>query len=488
MVIKERIKIEDLIKVSREKEKIEIPEKFYKRLERCEKFVDKLVKTKNAVYGINTGFGYLAEARISKDKLVELQENLVRSHAVGDGNFLPLDIVRGAMFLRIHTVLKGYSGVRKSTVNLLKEFLNRDIIPAVYEKGSVGASGDLAPLAFIALALMGEGKVFYKGRLTDTKKAMDEEGLLPIKLYPKEGLALINGTQMSTSILAHAVYDAERVLEKANDASLLSFCALLGDKKIFDERIAALKPLNGIRNTAKRFSNNFKKINYKKVKVQDAYSLRCIPQVHGSIEEFLEFIKKIVEIEINSVTDNPLLFPEDGEVLHGGNFHGASLGYASDLLSIIMTDLSSISERRIAKLIDPEKNNGLPAFLIEDAGLNSGFMIAHVLCASLVSENKTLSHPSSVDSIPTSADQEDHVSMCYNASLSAFKIVKNTATVIAVELIAGAQALELRFGKKVPKGVEGVFKEIRKRVDFLRKDRELTEEIQSIKQFILTEN
>lgn len=485
MVVKEKLRMEDLIKVSRRREKVFLSSESIRRIEKCHAFVEALGKIKKPIYGINTGFGYLAERSIPKKDVKRLQENLVKSHAVGSGGFLSEDIVRGAMFLRIHTLSKGYSGIRRETAELLINFLNKGITPLVYEKGSVGASGDLAPLSFIALSLLGKWKVWYKGRVRETMDVMKEENLTPVSLGPKEGLALINGTQMSTSILAHAVYDAEKILDAADEASILSFVALLGDKDVFNERIAELKPLNGIKYTAKKFYRILEKIKYKKAKVQDSYSLRCIPQVHGSIREFLRFIKEIVEKELNSVTDNPLLFPEEKRVLHGGNFHGASLGYAADLLSVIMTDLSSISERRIAKLIDPERNNKLPAFLIKDAGVNSGFMIPQVMAASLVSLNKTLSHPSSVDSIPTSADQEDHVSMSYNACLSLLKVIENTATVVAIEQIAGAQALELRFGKKIPHPIKEIFLKIRENVDFLEKDREITEDINKIKKLIL---
>lgn len=486
MRINKKIRLEDFIRVAREKEKIEIPKEAKISVEKARKFLEKVEEEEKPIYGVNTGVGYLAEKRIPKEKLKKLQENIIKSHAVGTGEPLPKEIVRGAMFLKIHTALQGHSGFRIETVEFLKELLNMDIIPFVPEKGSVGASGDLAPMAFIGLAMLGNGKVFYKDKLEETQNVFKRENLKPIKFDTKEGIALINGTQVETSILALSAFDLSTILDAADIACAITTIALLGDKQPFDERIHNLKPFKGQKRTAKIIAFLLESSNYTPKKVQDPYCIRCAPQVHGGVREFLEYIKNVVETEFNSVTDNPLLFPSENTVLKGGNFHGATVGYAADCLSLITTDLSSISERRIAKLLDPKTNQGLPPFLVKNSGLNSGFMITQVLAASLVSENKTLAFPASVDSIPTSAEQEDHVSMGYGAALKARRIVENTARVIAIELMVGAQGLELRFKKAIPSSIAPFFWSIRECSDFLEKDRELQKDIENLTNLVLS--
>jgi histidine ammonia-lyase len=410
--------------------------------------VDRMASGDKPVYGVNTGFGSLAEVRIAKDALSDLQVNLLRSHASGVGEPLPVRAVRAAMALRANVLAKGFSGSRVETVDALLALLNRHVHPRVPSRGSVGASGDLAPLAHLALVLIGEGEVLAEdGTVVPGGEAMRRAGLSPIALQPKEGLALINGTQPSAAVLALAVADAERLARAADIIASLSVDALRGSYHPFEARLHAPRPYDGQRTAA---ANLFALLQGSAInrshencgKVQDAYSLRCAAQVHGAAREAIAFSRRIVEIEANAATDNPMVFADSAEIVSGGNFHGAPVAVAADTLAIGIVQLASISERRADRLLN-ESLSGLPAFLTRDGGLHSGYMMAQVAAASLVSELKATAHPASVDTIPTSANREDHVSMSMFAALKAARAVELTRHVLAIELLCAAQGIDL---------------------------------------------
>ncbi len=445
-----------------------------KKINFARKTLEELINTGQAFYGVNTGFGALANRKIEKRDLKKLQKNLIKSHTAGVGNMLPDNIVRGTMLLRANVLAKGFSGVRIQVVEFLLEMLNRDILPLIPSKGSVGASGDLAPLAHLAITLLGEGEVKYKGNVCPAKEALKKSGMKPLVLLEKEGLALINGTQVLTAIAALNLLESEHLVKIADIAGALTFEAQLGNPSPFFEDIQRVRPFPGQKTTA---SNIRKLIKNSKLwdshkgkeKVQDAYSIRCIPQVHGAVRDTLSFVRNTVETEINSATENPMIFPEKKVILSGGNFHGAPVAFAMDYLSIAMTELGNISERRIDRVINPATNMNLPPFLIRDNGLNSGFMIAHVTATSLTSENRTLAHPASVDNIPTSANQEDHVSMGNFASRKAAEIIANVKYILAIEILCSLQALD--FYEHTPGvALEKFKKRVREKVPFLSED------------------
>jgi histidine ammonia-lyase len=469
------LRLETLEQIARSKEKITLAPIARRRIAAANRSLNKILAENEPIYGVNTGFGALAGEKISRGKLQTLQRNLILSHAVGAGEMLPGDAVRGAIALRVNTLAQGHSGVRPELVRFLISMLNQDVVPVVYEKGSVGASGDLAPLAFIALVVIGRGEAFYQGKRLRGRSALERAGLKPVTLEPKEGVALINGTQMMTSLGALALTDGERLLEIAEAAGAMSFAALGGDKKITDERLHKIRPHPGQLESARRLAKFLTGVEKQGGLIQDAYSLRCIPQVHGAVREALDFVRTILATEINSVTDNPLLF--GNKVLSGGNFHGAVVSLAMDTLGIALSQLAAISERRTFRLLDP-KLSGLPPFLSPNAGLNSGLMMTQVLAAALVSENKILAHPASVDTISTSANQEDYVNMGMTAALKAKKIYENARTVLAIELLCAAQALEM--AGRIPRGLKEIFKTIRTAVPFIKSDRELQPLIEKI--------
>lgn len=469
------------------------------KIEDSRKVIEKILKSNRVVYGVNTGFGKFSETRISKRDLAELQKRLILSHAAGVGGPIPREIVRLIILLKIKSLAQGHSGCRLELIQLLVEMLNNDILPVIPRKGSVGASGDLAPLAHLALVMMGEGSAFIVKNRTkigsiewqrvDGKTALASAGLKPITFEAKEGLALLNGTQVTTAYGIWSLIHAKKSLKMADIIGAVSLEALLGTLTAFDEHIQKVRPHAG----QKVVAANIRKIldkspivaSHKKSdhRVQDAYSLRCIPQVHGAIRDTLEFIDDVFIKEANSVTDNPLIFPKSGDVLSGGNFHGAPVAYAADLLSIVLTDLCSFSERRIEHMLDPAVSE-LPAFLAKEGGLNSGFMIVHVTAASLVSENKVLAHPASVDSIPTSANKEDHVSMGTFATRKAAEIVRNLDTILAIELLCGCQALDMRAPLKPSKATGAVHELVRSRIPFWDEDRLIQKDINLIKNLI----
>ncbi len=480
------LSIKDVVDVARAGKKVKISTKCKTKIEDSRKIVEDKLESEEDVYGINTGFGELANVKIDKDKTDMLQKNLVRSHASGVGDPLEEDEVRATMLLRANTLTKGYSGVRKEVIELLIEMLNRSVHPIIPSQGSVGASGDLAPLAHMSLVLIGEGEAYQDGERLSGLEALKRVGLSPIELQAKEGLALLNGTQVMTAIGALALHDGKKLLKSAQIASAMSLEALMGTNAVFDPRIHEIRPHQGQKNCAE----NLRKITAESDiieshkdcdKVQDPYTLRCMPQVYGATKEAINYVEKILEIEMNSANDNPLVF-QNGDVISGGNFHGQPIALALDFYGNAVSEIGNISERTTDKLMY-EEESGLPPFLIEEEGINSGFMIAQYTAASLVSENKVLSHPASVDSIPTSAGQEDHVSMGTISARHARDIVKNVENVVAIELMSAAQGLE--YHDRAPgKGVEAAYEKIREYVDPLEKDRPLNSDIEKVRNLI----
>jgi histidine ammonia-lyase len=440
------------------------------------------------VYGVNTGFGNFAETRIDKRDLAALQLNLLRSHAAGVDTPLPVRTVRAAMALRANVLAKGFSGIRVETLEMLLALLNRGVHPRVPSRGSVGASGDLAPLAHLALVLVGEGDALDGRHPPDDRmsgaEALRRAGLAPITLGPKEGLALINGTQVSTAVLALALGGAERLSRAADISAALSIDALMGSRRPFEARIHEPRPFAGQSAAADNLLRllDGSGINASHVncgRVQDAYSLRCAPQVHGAAREALSWIRHIVTIEMNAATDNPMVFADSGEMVSGGNFHGAPLALAADLLVMAVAQLATISERRSERLVNPALS-GLPAFLTRHGGLQSGLMIAQVTAAALTSEIKTLSHPASVDTIPTSANKEDHVSMSMHASLKAERALQLAIHVIAVETLCACQAIDLHAPLESSPALMRAHRIVRARVPKLVDDRPPAPDLEAI--------
>ena len=436
-------------------------------------------------YGVNTGFGRFVNRSIPEELTQELQLRLLRSHACGVGEPYADEIVRAAMLLRANTLAKGNSGARIETVELLLACLNRGVIPVVPSRGSVGASGDLAPLAHLALPLVGEGEAFVEGERVPGFEALARVGLEPTTLEAKEGLSLINGTQFMAAFLALGLVRARRLAKAADLACALSLEALQGSRTSFLPQIHALRPLRGQVDSA---ANVLQLLEGSAIneshrwcdKVQDAYSLRCAPQVHGASRDLLDYCEYTVSVELNAATDNPLVLVEDEALVSNGNFHGQPLAFALDALAMAVSELASISERRIERLVNPNLSDGLPAFLTTDGGLNSGFMIPQYVAASLVSENKVLSHPASVDSIPTSAGQEDHVSMGNTAGLKAWQVLANCERALAIELLAGAQGVEFHAPLEPGTGVQATRSAVRELSPRLRDDRSLAPDIEEV--------
>lgn len=444
--------------------------------------VDGAVARGEVVYGVNTGFGNFADVRIGAADLEALQRNLVRSHAAGVGPTLPALETRALMVLRANVLAKGFSGARVETAQLLIDCLNRGIHPKVPEQGSVGASGDLAPLAHVALLLIGEGECEVKGRTVKAADALTAAGLEPVTLGAKEGLALINGTQLMTGVAALALLEAETLARTADVIAAMTVDALLGTDVAFDPRIHAARPHAGqaasARNLKRLLAGSALRESHRNCgRVQDAYSLRCAPQVHGAARDAMAFVRRTVEIEMNSATDNPMVFADAGVLLSGGNFHGEPVAMAADFLSIATAELGGISERRIERLVNPTLS-GLPAFLTEDGGLRSGFMMAHVTAAALASENKSLAHPASVDSITTSANKEDHVSMGPIAARQARSVVANVRRILAIEALAAAQAIEFHRPLKTSEALEAVHAVVRGAIHKYDADRIMGPEIE----------
>ncbi len=486
----ETLTIEDVVNVARYRFDVSLDEGARKKVLASREVIDRALKEDRTVYGVNTGFGELANVSIAPKDLSALQVNLIRSHSAGVGDPLSPEVVRGMMLLRANALAKGYSGVRVEIIETLLKMLNLDVVPVVPEQGSVGSSGDLAPLAHMVLVMIGEGEAFYKGKRMEGRLAMKAAGLSPLELHAKEGLALLNGTQPMTSIGVLAVHDSMQLIRNAVIAAAMSLEALRGTRRAFDARIHDIRPHEGQTNIAEamRLLLPESEINQSHAhcgKVQDAYSLRCIPQVLGASLDTIRYVRSVLETEINSATDNPLVFTDDGEIISGGNFHGEPIALVMDFLGIALSEIANISERRVNRLVNPDLS-GLPAFLTKDSGLRSGLMIAQYTAAALVSENKVLAHPASVDSIPTSADQEDHVSMGTIAARKARKILDNVINVVAIELLCSTQGVDLLAPLQPSKPLQQVRKEIRKRVAFLGDDRVLNKDIESLNEMIRT--
>ncbi len=486
----ENLEIYDVLKVAREREKVGLEEEAIKRVEKSRDQVEKLVADNKVVYGITTGFGSFSDTKISPEEAVKLQENLIESHSAGTGDLLPVEAVRAMMLLRANALAKGYSGIRYSTLKLLLDMLNKDVHPLVPSQGSVGASGDLVPLAHMSLALLGKGEVEFGGKYILADEALRQVGLKPIKLKSKEGLALINGTQMMGALGSIALFEADRLLKYADIALSLTMEALKGIAAPFNELIHQVRPHPGqavvAKNIKKLVKGSSLVLEKREDRVQDAYTIRCAPQVHGASRDSIEHVFDIFNREINSATDNPLLFPDEDKVISGGNFHGQPLALSLDYLSLAVSELGNISERRVARLVDSNLNYGLPMFLTEYGGLNSGYMIAQYTAASLVSENKVMSSPASIDSITTSANQEDHVSMGSISANKIQKVVENLKSILAIELIVAAQAVEFRTNdiSDLGDGTKIIYDYIRDRVPTLNGDRILSKDIADAKKIV----
>ena len=476
------LRLEDIVNVARNNYQVEISEEAIKRVEKSRGIVDKIVEEDRVVYGITTGFGKFSDVSISGEDCKTLQRNLIISHACGFGNSLDTDIVRTIILLRANALSKGYSGIRLSTLQTLVAMLNKGVHPIIPEKGSLGASGDLAPLSHMVLPMIGEGEAEYQGKIISGREAMNKAGIEVVQLIAKEGLALINGTQVMTAVGALALWDGINLIKSGDIAAALTVEALRGIRDAFDLRTHNIRPHEGQIETAKNIlalvDGSSLVTSQGEIRVQDAYTLRCIPQIHGASKDALNYAKHKVEIEINSVTDNPIV-TEEGDVISGGNFHGQPMALTFDFLGIAMSEIANVSERRLERLINYQLND-LPAFLVKHGGLNSGFMITQYAAAALVSENKILAHPASVDSIPSSANQEDHVSMGTIAARKARDIIRNAERVVATEILAACQAIDFRQEYTLGKGTKVAYETVRGTVNFIDNDVVMYKEIDKV--------
>ncbi|MBU7594417.1 histidine ammonia-lyase [Metabacillus halosaccharovorans] len=474
-------------KVLFDKGKVVYSEESMRKVQESRKAVEKIVAEERIVYGITTGFGKFSDVLIGKDDVEALQLNLIRSHACGIGEPFPEVVSRAMILLRANALLKGFSGVRPVVIERLLDLLNSEIHPVIPQQGSLGASGDLAPLSHLALVLIGEGEVFYKGGKTSAIQALTKEAIFPITLTAKEGLALINGTQAMTAMGVVAYLEAEKLAYQSELISSVSIEGLRGIIDAFDEDIHLARGYREQVEVAKRIRSHLSdsKLTTKQgeIRVQDAYSIRCIPQVHGATWQTLNYVKEKLEIEMNAATDNPLIFDNGEKVLSGGNFHGQPIAFAMDFLAIAVAELANISERRIERLVNPQLND-LPPFLSPEPGLQSGAMIMQYVAASLVSENKTLAHPASVDSIPSSANQEDHVSMGTIGSRHAYQVITNTRRVLAIEAICGMQAAEIRGKEKMAAATSEFLENGRKIVPYINADRVFSKDIEAMNNWL----
>ncbi len=480
--------LEEFIEVTRNGKKVLLTDDAVLKVERSRSLVDKIVESEKAIYGITTGFGKFSDVKISGEETKILQRNLITSHSCGVGEPLSEENVRGILLLRANALAKGFSGIRLSTLNVLLEMLNKGVHPVIPEKGSLGSSGDLAPLSHMVLVMLGEGEAIYKDQLLTGREAMEKANIETVELTGKEGLALINGTQVMTSIGAQVLYDAINLSKTADIAASLSIEALNGIVDAFDPRIhnarGQIGQIETAKNILKLVEDSQMTTRQGELRIQDAYSIRCLPQVHGASKDSFKYIREKIEIEMNAATDNPLIFVEEEDVISGGNFHGQPMAISFDFLGIAISELANISERRIERLVNPSLSNGLAAFLVKNGGLNSGFMIVQYSAASLVSENKILAHPASVDSIPSSANQEDHVSMGTIAARKAGQILDNARKVLAMEIFSACQAIDLRENKKMGKGTEIAYNIVRDKIEFLDEDKIMNIEINKCEDII----
>ncbi|MCT8340192.1 histidine ammonia-lyase [Flavobacteriaceae bacterium TK19130] len=465
---------------------LELSEEARTNINKSHSYLHEKMKTQDTpVYGINTGFGSLCNVKVSAENLSQLQENLVMSHACGTGEYVPKEIIKLMLLLKIQSLSYGYSGVQLQTVERLIEFYNHDILPVVYTQGSLGASGDLAPLAHLSLPLIGKGEVFFNNKRIASEKLLEEKGWSPITLQAKEGLALLNGTQFMSAYGVHMLIKCYKLSYLADVIAALSVDAFDCNMSPFDALVHMVRPHGGQVKTAERFRELLEDSELgqsEKKNVQDPYSFRCIPQVHGATKDTLRFVEKTFKTEINSVTDNPNIFISDDKIISGGNFHGQPLALALDYLAIAMAELGNISERRIYQLVSGLR--GMPDFLVDNPGLNSGFMIPQYTAASIVSQNKQLACPASIDSIVSSNGQEDHVSMGANAATKCLRVVDNIETILAIELMNASQAIEFRRPKKTSTLLETLLKTYRETVSFVSEDRVLADDIHASVAFL----
>ena len=482
----ENLTIEKLHAVAREGATVKIAEEAIEQINVCRSFIEEMVASNEAIYGVTTGIGEFARIRVSPEMGSLLQKNIVYSHAAGVGDPLPIGEVRAAMTLRVNTLCRGNSGVRLSTIQTLVDMINKGVSPIVFEKGSVGTSGDLSPLSQLAMVVLGEGEAMYEGERIPGGEAMERAGIEPVVLSYKEGLGLINGSQMVTGQCGLLVYDSERVLKNALIASAMSIDALRSLETAFDPRLHAARPFVGqnvVAENLRRLFKNSEIMADKSGKVQDGYSLRCTPQVFSPTFDALQYVRNQIETEMNSTVDNPLFFPDDRVYLAGGNFHGQAQGMAMDFLGIALAEIADLSERHTNRLMNPVLS-GLPDFLVEGRGINSGLMVAQYTAAALVSENKVLAHPGVVDSISVSADQEDHVAMSPVSVRTCKEILKNVQAVLAIEMYAAAQAMDFRKPKAPGEGTGAAYGKIREYVTFLENDRALYPDINIINDLV----
>ena len=491
----ETLSLEDVRRAARGEARVAVAQESRQRIDRARAYVDKIVREGQVVYGVTTGFGKFADVSIDQSEVLELQRNLVLSHCCGVGVPLDAEEARALMVLRANVLAKGYSGARYAVLETLVEMINRGVYPHVPAKGSVGASGDLAPLAHLAAVIIGEGRAMVDGEWASGAAAMEAAGIEPLVLEAKEGLALINGTQLMSGLGTLTLLAAENLLKCCDIAGAMTLEALRGTDAPYLPRTQEVRPHRGQMVTA---NNLMRLLQGSEIlpshrddeldkRVQDAYSLRCMPQVHGAAKDALGFVRRVLEVEVNSATDNPLVFPEAELIVSGGNFHGQPVSQALDFLAVALTYSGGIAERRVEYLLDPATSERLPAFLTPRGGINSGLMIPQVTAAALVSENKTLAHPACVDSIPTSANKEDYVSMGAFAARKAVEVIKNTTWVVAVEMLAAAQALEFGEGLRPGHGVQAAYRLIRQTVPPLVEDRPQTPDIEAIAELISSE-
>ncbi len=485
----DQFSLADLRKAYMAPTSVDLSEERLHEIKRAQQTILDIVDNNRTVYGVNTGFGLLASNSIPQEKLSELQVNLLLSHSAGVGKPLSDDVVRLSMVLKLLSLSQGHSGVQMAVIDGLNALLRAEIYPFIPEKGSVGASGDLAPLSAMAAVLIGVGKVHHKGQLLSAKEGLEIAGVDPVDLGPKEGLALINGTQISNALAMSAYFKIENILAAALVAGALTVDAALGSDTPFDDRIHKVRGQVGQRNVAAVYrdllaGSEIRHSHENCDRVQDPYCLRCQPQVMGAALDFVEFSGTILERESRAVSDNPVVFPDEGDVLSGGNFHAEPVALAADNLAIALTEIGNISERRISMLMDKNMSQ-LPAFLVEDSGVNSGFMIAQVTAAALASENKQMAHPGSVDTIPTSANQEDHVSMATHSARRLHDMAENAASIVAVEFLSAAQGVDFRAPLKTSDALQKVHGMIREKVPHYTKDRVFTDEIEALRDMIL---
>ncbi len=490
-----QLTLKDVIEVARHGRRVELHPDTRERVQKARDVVEAAIVKSEAIYGINTGFGYLKHRRIPPQDLAQLQRNLILSHACGVGEPFSEEVVRAITLLRINTLVQGHSGIRQEVLDRLMYFVNHGIHPVIPSRGSVGASGDLAPLSHLALALIGEGDVNYKGQRRATAEVLEELNLEPIVLQAKEGLALINGTQPMCAVACVVLDGLEALLEQCDLIAAMTLQAGMGSKQAFRPDLHALRPHPGQQTTARNlweFMANSEMVESHAAcdQVQDSYAFRCIPQVHGASRDTFTHALQVLTREINAVTDNPIIMPEAteysqaGDIISCGHFHGQPIALIMDFVGIALSELANLSERRIERLVNPQHNHGLPAFLSPEEGLNSGFMIPQYVAAALVSENKVLAHPASVDSIPTSANQEDHVSMGTTAANKALKILEYAQQVLAIELLCAAQAIDLRRPLTASEVVEQAWKTLREHIPMVTSDRYLAPDLERAAQLI----